>query len=180
VSTSTPALGETLVDATSIGQRVVELAAEIDLHYAAADRPVVLLCVLTGSLIFTADLSRAMKVPLEIDCVAVRSYGVGTESTGRVELVKDLGVTLAGRDVLIVEDIVDTGHTVAFLVEHLKGLGARSVRVVTLLDKVSRRARLVDIDWRGFDIPDCFVVGYGLDHCQRYRNLADVRVLDGV
>ena len=178
MTASTPVLGETLVDAASIRRRVAELAAEIDAHYAGADRPVVLLCVLTGSLIFTADLARALTVPVEIDCVAVRSYGDGTVSRGVVDLVREPSTPLAGRDVLIVEDIVDTGNTIAFLRDHLAA--AASVRLVALLDKTSRRAHRIDVDWRGFDIPDRFVVGYGLDHGQRYRNLPDVRALDGV
>jgi hypoxanthine phosphoribosyltransferase len=180
VSTSTSALGETLVDAASIRARIVEVAAEINAHYAAADRPVVLLCVLKGALIFTADLARQLSIPVEIDCITVRSYGPDTRSAGQVELVKGVTTELQGRDVLIVEDIVDTGHTVAFLQRNLVELGARSVRLVTLLDKTSRRARHVHIDWHCFRIPDRFVVGYGLDHGERYRNLIDVRALDVV
>jgi hypoxanthine phosphoribosyltransferase len=180
VSTSVPVLGETLVDAVSIRRRVAELAAEIDAHYADARSPIVLLCVLKGSLIFTADLARLITVPVEIDFIRVRSYGAGARSDGRVEMVKDADLRLRGRDVLLVEDVVDTGHTVAFLQTHLAQRGARSVRCVTLLDKTSRRVREVHIDWAGFAIPDRFVVGYGLDHGERYRNLADVRVLDGV
>ena len=178
---STPAagLGETLVDAASIERRVAELAAEIDEHYRGTDNPVVLLCVLKGALVFTADLARQLSIPVEIDFVAVRSYGAGTESSGRLELSASAAGQLHGRDVLIVEDIVDSGRTAALLHSHLTELGARSVRLVALLDKTARRARPVHVDWRGFDIPDRFVVGYGLDHDERYRNLADVRVLDG-
>jgi hypoxanthine phosphoribosyltransferase len=179
MTASTTALGETLVDADSIQRRVVELAAEIDSHYAGADGPVVLLCVLKGALIFTADLVRRLTIPVEIDFVGVRSYGAGSESSGRPLIAAESAVELHGRDVLIVEDIIDTGHTVTALHEHLARLGVRSVRLVTLLDKTSRRACPVHVDWRGFDIPDRFVVGYGLDHGERYRNLADVRVLDG-
>ena len=179
MGTSLPALGEIIVDAPSIQRRVAELAAAIDSHYADADSPLVLLCVLKGALIFTADLVRRLTVPCEIDFVAVRSYGDGTESSGRARLAGGDSVTVRGRDVLIVEDIVDTGHTVAFLHEHLADLGARSVRLVALLDKTARRTHPVHVDWKGFDIPDRFVVGYGLDHGERYRNLADVRALDG-
>jgi hypoxanthine phosphoribosyltransferase len=178
VATPTAALGEVLVDAASIRVRLAELAAEIDAHYANAERPVVLLCVLKGALIFTADLARRLTIPVEIDCIVLRSYGAGTESRGDVALVKGATTDLAGRDVLIVEDIVDSGRTVAFLQRHLAGLGAGSVRLVTLLDKTSRRVREVGVDWSGFTIPDRFVVGYGLDHGERYRNLADVRALD--
>jgi hypoxanthine phosphoribosyltransferase len=179
VSTSLPILGEVIVDAASIQRRVGELAAEIDAHYADAGTSIVLLCVLKGALIFTADLVRRLTVPVEIDFVAVRSYGDGTQSSGRPALVGDVVEHVRGRDVLIVEDIVDSGHTVAFLLEQLAGLGVRSVGLVALFDKTARRVRPVHIDWRGFDIPDRFVVGYGLDHGERYRNLAEVRVLDG-
>ncbi len=178
MATPTATLGEVLVDSEAIRVRVAELAAEIDTHYGAAERPLVLLCVLKGALIFTADLVRQLRSAVEIDCIALSSYGARTQGPGKIALVKGVTTDLAGRDVLIVEDIVDTGHTVAFLQRHLAGLGARSVRLVSLLDKTSRRVREVPIDWGGFVIPDRFVVGYGLDHDERYRNLADVRVLD--
>ncbi len=180
MGSSVPALGETIVDALSIQRRVGELAAAIDAHYAGSPTPIVLLCVLKGALIFTADLSRRLTVPCEIDFVAVRSYGDGTESSGRPALAAGVDMRVRGRDVVIVEDIVDTGHTIAFLRQHLAGLGARSVHVVALLDKTARRTQAVQLDWKGFDIPDRFVVGYGLDHRERYRNLADIRAVDGV
>jgi hypoxanthine phosphoribosyltransferase len=140
----------------------------------------VLLCVLKGALIFTSDLARALTVPVEIDCVAVRSYGTGTVSTAAVELVREPSTSLTGRDVLVVEDIVDTGNTIAYLKALLAGAGARSVKVVALLNKTARREHPIEVDWHGFDIPDRFVVGYGLDYGERYRNLADVRALHGV
>ena len=175
-----PALGETIVDAPSIQRRVAELAAAIDKQYAEATSPVVLLCVLKGALIFTADLARQLTVACEIEFLEVRSYGDGTRSSGRPVLAAGVAARLRDRDVLIVEDIVDTGHTAAFLRERLAERGARSVRLVALLDKTARRARPVHIDWTGFHIPDRFVVGYGLDHGERFRNLAEVRALDGV
>jgi hypoxanthine phosphoribosyltransferase len=171
-------LGDTIVDAEAIRRRIGELAAAIDAHYTGADGPVVVLCVLSGALIFTADLVRRLTVPVEIAFVTMRSYGDATHSSGRPELTTDVAAQLRDRDVLIVEDIVDTGHTVAALRDHLAELGAHSVHLVALLDKTSRRARPVRVDWSGFDIPDRFVVGYGLDHGGRYRNLPDVRVLD--
>ncbi|MEO8899576.1 MAG: hypoxanthine phosphoribosyltransferase [Candidatus Dormibacter sp.] len=180
MSTPAPVLGETLVESASIRRRVAELAADIDRHYEHVDRPIVLLCVLKGSLIFTSDLARALSVPLEIDCVAVRSYGAATVSTGRIELVMEPSTSLTGRDVLIVEDIVDTGTTIAYLQAHLAAAAARSVRVVALLNKTARREHPLAVDWLGFDIPDRFVVGYGLDYGERFRNLADVRALLGV
>ncbi|MGH7723746.1 MAG: hypoxanthine phosphoribosyltransferase [Candidatus Dormibacteria bacterium] len=180
MSAQLPVLGATVVDAGSIDRRVGELAIDIDAHYAGIDHPLLLVCVLKGALIFTADLVRRLTIPIEIDFISVRSYRDATQSSGAVELVADVLTNLRGRDVLIVEDIVDSGRTIASLQRHLAGLGARSVRLVALLDKASRRARDVHIDWRGFDIPDRFVVGYGLDCGERYRNLAEVRVLDGV
>jgi hypoxanthine phosphoribosyltransferase len=180
MSTATPVLGETLVDSASIRRRVDELAADVEAYYSDVDRPIVLLCVLKGALIFTSDLARALTVPVEIDCVAVRSYGTGTVSTGGVELVREPSISLTGRDVLIVEDIVDTGTTIAYLKALLAGVGARSVKVVALLNKTARREHPIEVDWHGFDIPDRFVVGYGLDYGERYRNLADVRALHGV
>jgi hypoxanthine phosphoribosyltransferase len=180
VNLSTPALGETLVDAASIRARIAEVAGEIDAHYAAAELPLVLLCVLKGAMIFTADLARNLSIPVEIDFITVRSYGASTSSAGEVELVNGMTTQLHGRDVLIVEDIVDTGRTAAFLKQHLAELGATSVRLIAMLDKTSRRARQVRVEWSGFHIPDRFVVGYGLDHGERYRNLADVRALDVV
>ncbi len=178
MSTPTAGLGETLVDAASIQRRIGELAAEIDAQYQGLHRPVVLLCVLKGALIFTADLARQLNIPVEIDFVAVQSYGAATRSSGRPALSATAAVQLRGRDVLIVEDIIDTGYTAALVRRHLTELGTRSVRLVTLLDKTARRTQPVQVDWRGFGIPDDFVVGYGLDHDERYRNLADVRVLD--
>jgi hypoxanthine phosphoribosyltransferase len=176
---ATPGLGATIIGAEAIRRRIVELAATIDAHYTGADGPVVVLCVLKGALIFTADLVRRLTVPVAIEFVTMRSYDDATKSSGRPELTTEVAAELRGRDVLIVEDIVDTGHTLAVLREHLAERGAHSVRVVALLDKTSRRAHPVRVDWSGFDIPDRFVVGYGLDHGERYRNLADVRVLDG-
>lgn len=177
---SLPAPGAVLVESSSIRERVAELAAVLDAHYAAAQQPLLLLCVLNGSLMFTADLARALTIPLEVACIAVRSYGDSTHSSGTVELVADLAPSVTGRDVLVVEDIVDSGRTVHFLRAHLAAQGAASVRVVALLDKTARRAVAVDVEWTGFDIPDSFVVGYGLDYDGRWRNLAAVHVLDGV
>jgi hypoxanthine phosphoribosyltransferase len=178
MATPHPTLGDTIVDAAAIQRRVTELAGAIDAHYADAGSPLLLLCVLKGALIFTADLVRRLTVPCEIDFIAVSSYGDRTTSSGTPRLAGAGSADVTGRDVLVVEDIVDSGHTAAFLLTHLKGLGARSVRLVTLLDKAARRTQPVRIDWKGFDIPDRFVVGYGLDHGERFRNLAEVRALD--
>ena len=170
--------GRMVVDPAAIARRIDELAAEIDAVYADAGDAVVLLCVLKGSLFFTADLARALRTPVEIDAIAVRSYGAGRESSGTVQLLKDVGMPLAGRHVLLVEDVIDTGLTTAFLYEHVARHRPASLRLVSLLDKPGRRRREVRIDFRGFVLPDDFVVGYGLDLDERHRNLPGVHVLD--
>jgi hypoxanthine phosphoribosyltransferase len=172
-----PRLGAVLISADAIAARVAELAAAIDTAYAEAAQPPVLVCVLTGSLLFTADLARALRLPVEIETVAARSYG-GTESRGTVQLLKDVSRPLLGRDVLIVEDIIDTGETTAFLRDHLAQHRPASLRLVALLDKRARRRRGVRIDFRGFVVRDRFVVGYGLDLDERWRELPDVHLLD--
>jgi hypoxanthine phosphoribosyltransferase len=175
-----PRLGDVLVSRDSISRRVAELAAEVEGVYAECERPLVLVCVLKGSLLFTADLARALSIALEIEFVACRSYGAGGRSTGSVELVKDVSMPLGDRDVLMVEDIIDTGLTTAFLREHLAAHRPRSLRLAALLDKRGRRQRPVVADFRGFEIPDRFVVGYGLDLGELYRNLPDVYVVEGL
>jgi hypoxanthine phosphoribosyltransferase len=173
-----PSGGDAVVGAAEIAERVRGLAAEIDAAYAALAQPLVLVCVLKGSLFFTADLARALRVPVMIDFIAVRSY-LGMQSSGTVELVKDVGMSLQDRDVLVVEDIIDTGLTTAYLLDHLAAHRPRSLRLVALLDKRARRRREVPVDFTGFAIADDFVVGYGLDVEERWRNLPDVRTLDG-
>ena len=170
--------GRLLVSPEQIAARIAELAAEIDAAYARVDGPVVLLCVLKGSLFFTADLARALTIPLEIDAIAVRSYGAGTQSSGTVQLLKDVTTPLDGRHVLMVEDVIDTGLTTAFLHEHVARHHPASLRLVSLLDKPGRRLREVRIDFRGFVLADEFVVGYGLDLDERFRNLPGVHALD--
>jgi hypoxanthine phosphoribosyltransferase len=169
--------GPVVVGPAAISRRIAELAEEIDAAYAGAGDALVLLCVLKGSLFFTADLARALRTPVEIDAIAVRSYG-GREPSGTVQLLKDVGMPLAGRHVLLVEDVIDTGLTTAFLHEHVARHRPASLRLVSLLDKPGRRRREVRIDFRGFVLPDDFVVGYGLDLDERYRNLPGVHVLD--
>ena len=173
-----PVPGRLLVSADRIAARIGELAAEIDAAYAGIDAPVVLLCVLKGSLFFTADLARALTIPLEIDAIAVRSYGAGTEPSGTVQLLKDVTTPLAGRHVLMVEDVIDTGLTTSFLHEHVARHRPASLRLVALLDKPGRRRREVRIDFRGFVLGGDFVVGYGLDLDERFRNLPGVHALD--
>jgi len=171
-------VGGVLIECDAIQRRVEELAAEIDAAYTSLEQPLVLICVLKGSILFTADLARALTVPVELEFVACRSYGDATTSSGSVELVKDVSMTLQDRDVLMVEDIIDTGMTTAFLRKHLATHHPRSLRLVSLLDKRSRRIRDVEINFRGFDIPDRFVVGYGLDVAQQLRNLRDIHVVE--
>jgi hypoxanthine phosphoribosyltransferase len=186
--------GAVLIDSETIQRRIAELAETIDRAYATTarpaelalgldggrvdDQPLVLIIVLKGSILFGADLSRALTIPVQYEFVACRSYGDAVTSSGTVELVKDVSMTLAGRDVLMVEDIVDTGLTTAFLYEHLESHRPRSLRLVTLLNKLGRRQKEVRVDFRGFDIPDHFVVGYGLDLGEKYRNLHDIHVVE--
>lgn len=169
--------GPVVVTAKAIAARIATLAAEIDAAYADLERPLVLVCVLKGSLFFTADLARALRSPVEIETIAVRAYDARGEPTGTVELVKDVGLSLLDRDVLVVEDVIDTGLTTAFVLDHLAQHRPRSLRLVTLLDKAARRRRPVPIAFRGFEVGPDFVVGYGLDLGERWRNLPDVHRL---
>jgi hypoxanthine phosphoribosyltransferase len=163
-----------LLTAAQIDARVRELAAELD---RTAPGPLHLIGVLKGAFIFLGDLARAMRVPVTIDFLAVSSYRESTESSGEVEVFTDLRQSIAARDVVLVEDIVDTGLTLRVLQERLRSRAPRSLRTVTLLDKPSRRRAPVSVDLVGFTIPDRFVVGYGLDVDERYRNLPEIRTL---
>ena len=166
-----------LLTADQIRQRVAELATEINTRYPSGRDPH-LVAVLKGSVVFLADLMRAIARPVTMDVVAVSSYGGATSSSGAVTLRKDLDTDLADRDVLIVEDIVDTGRTLAWLQERFRRRHPRSLRTVTLLDKPARRTTPLTIDHVGFTIDDHFVVGYGLDFDGRYRELGYVAVLE--
>jgi len=173
-----PRPGQALVAEKEIVARVGELGREIARDYAATN--LVLVGVLQGAIPFVADLMRAMALDLTIDFLRTSSYGSGTTSSGTVKLVTDLSVDIAGRDVLIVDDIVDTGHTLAALRRTLEARGPRSVRTCVLLDKTGRREADVTVDYVGFTIPNVFVVGYGLDYDGLYRNLPYVATLDGI
>lgn len=162
----------TLFTAEQIRARVAELGAEITRDYA--ERPLVLLCVLKGSFIFAADLARSIDLPLRIEFLGVQSYGDNTDSSGVVQITLDLSRPIAGENVLIVEDIVDTGLTLSYLTEQLRARQPASVRVCSLLHKPARAKKLVTIDYLGFTIEDVFVVGYGLDYAQTYRNLPEI------
>ena len=158
------------------GSKVAELGARIGADYA--DRRLTLVSVLKGSLPFMADLMRAIPVPVRIDLMEVSSYGSSaTESSGLVRILKDLSATIEGEDVLIVEDIIDTGLTLNYLIRYLRGKNPKSLRICTLLDKPARRLVDIPVDYVGFTIPDQFVVGYGLDYSEYYRNLRFVGVL---
>ena len=168
-------LAEILVDEAAIAAKVRELGDRIARDYRGKD--LVLVSILKGALPFLADLMRQIPLPLALDFLEVSSYGASTESSGVVRILKDIANPIEGRDVLVVEDILDTGNTLAFVIEHLRSQRPASVRICTLLDKPARRLVPIDIDYRGFEIPDKFVVGYGLDYAERYRNLPFIGVL---
>lgn len=166
---------EVLLSREKIAHRVAELAEEISHDYQG--QPLLLICVLKGAVIFLSDLMRELKIPVEIDFMAVSSYGADTSSSGVVRILKDLEQSIQEKDILVVEDIVDTGLTLNYLRENLISRQPRSLKVVTLLDKPSRRKVAFDPDYCGFAIPDRFVVGYGLDFDEQYRNLPDICVV---
>jgi hypoxanthine phosphoribosyltransferase len=166
---------EILIPADVLQARIKEMGAAIARDYAG--RKPELICVLKGAVMFMSDLMRAIDLDLTIDFIAVSSYGTGTRSTGEVRIVKDLDEPLEGRHIILVEDILDTGLTLSYLVSNFRSRGATSVRIATLLNKPSRRRIEVDVAYKGFDIPDDFVVGYGLDYAERYRNLPYIGVV---
>jgi hypoxanthine phosphoribosyltransferase len=169
------AIGDILVKPEELQNRVRELAAEISRDYA--DRDLVLIGVLKGAVFFLSDLMRELKVPCEVDFMAVASYGSATRSSGVVRILKDLDAVIEGRDVLIVEDIVDSGLTLQYLLRNLGARNPRSLEVCALLTKPERRKVQLPTRYVGFEIPDRFVIGYGLDHGERYRNLPFVAAL---
>lgn len=166
---------EVLLTEEQIQARVSELGARLSVDYDGLDP--VLISVLKGSIVFLADLVRGVEVPLSIDIMEVSSYGAATETSGQVRILKDLSNPIEGRHVLVVEDIIDTGLTLNYLLRYLREKGPASLRVCCLLDKPARRLTEIPIDYIGFSIPDRFVVGYGLDYGERYRNLPYVGVL---
>lgn len=166
---------EVLYDAQQIGEKVKELGATLSKDFNG--RNPLVICVLKGAFIFMADLVKEITVPLEIDFMAVSSYGQSTKSSGVVKIIKDLDVSVEGRDVLIVEDIIDSGLTLSYLIDVLERRNAKSVTVVTLFDKPARRTVELEADYKGFTLPDEFVVGYGLDYAEKYRNLPYIGIL---
>jgi hypoxanthine phosphoribosyltransferase len=168
-------IGEALVSQEDLERRVRELGAEISRDYAGKD--LFLVGVLKGAVFFLSDLMRCLEVPCEVDFMAVASYGSSTDSSGVVRILKDLDATIEGKDVLIVEDIIDSGLTLSYLLRTLKAREPRSLEVCALLTKPERREVDLPIRYTGFEIPNKFVIGYGLDHAERYRNLPYVAVL---
>lgn len=158
-----------------IQRRIQELGAQIDKDYRGG--PVYLIAILKGACFFLADLARAMKTPARLEFMGIASYGKGKTSSGEVRVTKDLDVSIEGYDVLIVEDIVDSGVTLTYLIGLLKQRKPKSLRIAALIDKPERRLRPVEVAYVGFQIPDEFVVGYGLDYAEDYRNLKDICIL---
>lgn len=152
-----------------ITERIAQMGAEISKEYG--DEPIFLICILKGSVFFTCELAKRITSPVEMDFMSVSSYGAGTVSSGVVKIGKDLDNSIEGKNVLVVEDIIDSGRTLSYLLENLKTRNPKSLKLCTLLDKPERRVCEVHVDWVGFEIPDEFVIGYGLDYDQKYRNL---------
>jgi hypoxanthine phosphoribosyltransferase len=167
----------TLIDEQKLQARVRELGAQITRDYQGKD--LTLVCVLKGSTFFAMDLARAIDLPLTLEFLGVSSYQGGTETTGEVRITTDVSKPMAGKHLLVIEDIIDTGLTMSFLLENLKARHPASVKVCTLLEKPSRARTTVPIDYKGFVIDDVFVVGYGLDYAERYRNLAFIGQMKG-
>ncbi|MBX3000561.1 MAG: hypoxanthine phosphoribosyltransferase [Caldilineaceae bacterium] len=168
-------IAHVLIDADMLRNRISELGQFIDERYAGED--LLLVAVLKGSAVFLADLMRSIHIPHEIDFMATSSYGAGVQSSGVVRILKDLNKPIENRHVLLVEDIIDSGHTLAYLTRILAARNPASLRIVTLLDKPERREVEIAVDWTGFSIPNEFVIGYGLDYDEKYRNLPYIGVL---
>ena len=165
-----------LLSEEEVDARIQQVAAKISKDYAGKE--VHLICVLKGGVFFTCELAKRITVPVTLDFMSVSSYGDDTKSSGVVKIVKDLDESLKDKEVIVVEDIVDSGRTLSYLLEMLKDRGPASLRLCTLLDKPERRVIDVHVDYTGFNIPDEFVVGYGLDYDQRYRNLPYIGVVE--
>jgi hypoxanthine phosphoribosyltransferase len=170
-----PDLKQVLITAEQLELRTAELAAQVDADYAG--RELLLVGVLKGAVMVMADLARAMHLPVQMDWMAVSSYGSGTKSSGVVRILKDLDADISGRHVLIVEDIIDSGLTLSWLVGNLKSRDPASVRICTMLRKPSSAQMEVEVAYTGFEVPDEFVVGYGLDYAEKYRNLPFIGTL---
>ena len=167
-----------MIPEEDVTKRIEEMGRQISEDYAG--KQVHLICILKGGVFFACELAKQITVPVSIDFTSVGSYGDGTSSSGIVKIAKDLDETLEGKEVLVVEDIIDSGRTLSYLLEVLRKREPKSMRLCTLLDKPSRRVREVKVDYIGYKIPDEFVVGYGLDYKQKYRNLPYIGVVEGV
>ena len=167
-----------LVSEKAVNERIVELGKQISKDYEG--KQVHLICVLKGGVFFMCELAKRISVPVSMDFMSVSSYGDDTKSSGVVKIVKDLDEAIEGKDVLIVEDIIDSGRTLYYLIDILKKRNPKSVHLCTLLDKPERRVKDVKVDYVGFNIPDEFVVGYGLDYAHKYRNLPFIGVVEGL
>jgi hypoxanthine phosphoribosyltransferase len=167
-----------LLSAEQIQNRIDELGAQIDRDLPGG--PIYLIAILKGACFFLADLARAVKTPARIEFIGISSYGKGKTSSGEVKLTKDLDVSIEGYDVIVVEDIVDSGITLSYLMQLLAQRKPKSLRIASLLDKPEHRQRPVEVHYRGFQIPDEFVVGYGLDYAEDFRNLPDICVLSDI
>ena len=167
-----------LVSEEEVDKRIRELGEQISKDYEGKE--VHMICVLKGGVFFMCELAKRITVPVSMDFMSVSSYGDDTKSSGVVRIAKDLDEPLEGKDVLIVEDIIDSGRTLSYLMKVLQERKPASMRLCTLLDKPDRRVKMVDVDYTGFNIPDEFVVGYGLDYAQKYRNLPCIGVVEGV
>ena len=167
-----------LVSEKAVDERIVELGKQISKDYEG--KQVHLICVLKGGVFFMCELAKRISVHVSMDFMSVSSYGDDTKSSGVVKIVKDLDEAIEGKDVLIVEDIIDSGRTLYYLIDILKKRNPKSVHLCTLLDKPERRVKDVKVDYVGFNIPDEFVVGYGLDYAQKYRNLPFIGVVEGL
>ena len=170
-----PDVDSILISEEQIKKRIQELAVKLDKEYEGK-RPL-RVSILKGSVMFYADLLRAMSIPVEMDFMAISSYGSGAKSSGEVKLIKDLDRKIEGRDVVIVEDIIDSGYTLSYLKRMLYSRKPASVKICALLDKYARRVVPIEADFKGFDIEDEFVIGYGLDYAERYRNLPYIGIL---
>ena len=166
---------EVLFSQQQLEERVDQIAQEITRDYAGKE--IVLISVLRGSFVFMADLCRRIDLPCTIDFMSVSSYGSGTSSTGQVQITKDLSEDISGRHIIVVEDILDSGNTLSYLLKILEHRHPASIRLCTLLDKPERRVKPVEVHYSGFTIPDAFVVGYGLDYAEHYRNLPYIGIL---
>ena len=167
-----------MISETEVAKRIEEMGRQISEDYAG--KQIHLICILKGGVFFMCELAKRISVPVSMDFMSVGSYGDGTASSGVVRLVKDLDESLEGKDVLVVEDIIDSGRTLYYLLDVLRKRQPNSMKLCTLLDKPDRRVRDVRVDYVGFEIPDEFVVGYGLDYAQKYRNLPYIGIVEGV